>query len=131
MSDIGEKVRERREKSGLSQTQLAQNVGSTQAWISRIERGMAEPSDALIEKIGKALKTPVEKLTGKKQTSTRTAGTLDAYRRKLIVRAVETRINEEIKRLAAGMNVSEEAVRSVWEKQLTIDKGKLAKEEEA
>jgi transcriptional regulator with XRE-family HTH domain len=44
MANLGELVRDARTNSGLSQRSLALRAGTTQAAISRIERGLEEPS---------------------------------------------------------------------------------------
>ena len=41
-SDIGEVVRRRRLALGLSQTQLAEQVGTTRQWLSRLEQGRGD-----------------------------------------------------------------------------------------
>lgn len=40
----GELIRERREQQGLSQRALARRAGTTQAAVSRIERGLTAPN---------------------------------------------------------------------------------------
>ncbi|MEO6652699.1 MAG: helix-turn-helix transcriptional regulator [Ilumatobacteraceae bacterium] len=42
-SDVGRLIRSSRERAGLSQTQLAERVGTTQSAVSRWERGHDEP----------------------------------------------------------------------------------------
>lgn len=41
--------------SGLSQAELAQRAGTTQSYIARIEKGAADPSTAMIERLTRAL----------------------------------------------------------------------------
>lgn len=43
-SQVGQLVREARERSGLSQRSVARRAGTTQAAISRIERGLEQPT---------------------------------------------------------------------------------------
>ena len=44
MNSTGELIRQTRERHGLSQRRLAIRAGTTQAVVSRIERGQASPS---------------------------------------------------------------------------------------
>lgn len=44
-------LREYRKQRGLSLDLLAQRVGSTKSWLSRIEAGKERPSMALVEKL--------------------------------------------------------------------------------
>lgn len=52
---IARQVIELREKHGLTQVQLAQQTGISQAQISRIERGVVTPTTTTLAKIGEAL----------------------------------------------------------------------------
>lgn len=58
--EIGRKVRALREEHGLTQTELAQRMGSTQSVIARLEGGGAEPRYELLERIGRALNSDLE-----------------------------------------------------------------------
>lgn len=49
-----ELIRLRLEK-GLSQKELAEKIGTRQSAVSRIERGVCNPSIAMLDKIAKAL----------------------------------------------------------------------------
>ena len=51
MSQAGEIIRAARRRSGLSQRELAVRAGTTQAAISRIERGVEEPTVERLEQI--------------------------------------------------------------------------------
>ena len=51
----GEKMRELRQKKGLTTTQLGDMVGVSNAMITRIETGTKEPSIALLKVIADAL----------------------------------------------------------------------------
>jgi transcriptional regulator with XRE-family HTH domain len=44
MSQAGDLIKQARQRSGLSQRELARRAGTTQAAISRIERGLEEPT---------------------------------------------------------------------------------------
>jgi transcriptional regulator with XRE-family HTH domain len=49
--DIGELIRERRKQSGVTQLSLARRAGTTQAAISRIERGLTMPTWETVESL--------------------------------------------------------------------------------
>lgn len=51
----GEKMRELRQKKGLTTTQLGDMVGVSNAMITRIETGTKDPSIALLKVIADAL----------------------------------------------------------------------------
>jgi transcriptional regulator with XRE-family HTH domain len=50
-NDIGRLVREARERSAISQRSLARRAGTSQAAISRIERGLEQPTFERLEQI--------------------------------------------------------------------------------
>ncbi len=52
---IAHKVRELREKTGKTQTELAQDAGLTQSHVSRIENAELAPSHMTVEKLAAAL----------------------------------------------------------------------------
>ena len=52
---LARQVAELRQKHSLTQTELAEKVGVTQAQISRIERGAISPTSATLAKIAEAL----------------------------------------------------------------------------
>jgi transcriptional regulator with XRE-family HTH domain len=51
MERIGELIRRERQRAGVSQASLARRAGTSQAAISRIERGLEQPSPERIEAI--------------------------------------------------------------------------------
>lgn len=53
--DVGRLIRETRERHGLSQQRLARRAGTTQAVVSRIERGAASPSFDTVQRLLGAL----------------------------------------------------------------------------
>lgn len=53
----GDRLRDLREKAGLSQTQLAELANTTQTGITRYETGKREPPSDILERITKALHT--------------------------------------------------------------------------
>jgi ribosome-binding protein aMBF1 (putative translation factor) len=54
---VGVAVKQRREKLGLTQEDLAAKAGIPQSHVSRLERGKHIPTFATVEKVAKALKT--------------------------------------------------------------------------
>ncbi|MBW6395806.1 helix-turn-helix domain-containing protein [Thermus sp. SYSU G05001] len=55
MTEIGKRVRELRERAGLSQHELAKRAGLTQGMIWQIEEGRKRPSVASLLAIARAL----------------------------------------------------------------------------
>ena len=52
---LAEQVRALREKAGLSQTELAQRMGSTQPAIARLEAGGVSPNIETLQRVADAL----------------------------------------------------------------------------
>ena len=59
---IGAVVRELREKSGRSQERLSGECGFDRTYISRVERGIINPTLSRLWKIADALETPLSQL---------------------------------------------------------------------
>lgn len=55
MTDLGEVLTTARRASGLTQGELAERAGVTQAALSRYENGLREPDDATIERLARTL----------------------------------------------------------------------------
>jgi len=62
--DIGERIREKRLAQGLTLEKVAFDADMDASNLSRIERGMQQPSSALLKRIATALHTPVSQLYG-------------------------------------------------------------------
>lgn len=66
--DVGRVLRERRVANGLSQARLARRAGTTQAAISRIERGAVSPTTATLDRLlsvmGEELEVVVRRMQG-------------------------------------------------------------------
>ncbi len=62
MISIGARIRELREKCGLSQGDIERASGMMRAYISRIERGHTVPNLESIERFATALGVPVHEL---------------------------------------------------------------------
>lgn len=61
---IGAVVRELRERAGHSQERLSGQCGFDRTYISRVERGIINPTVSRLWKIADALETPLSNLTG-------------------------------------------------------------------
>lgn len=57
--DVGKAIREIRKKQGLSQVELSQKTGLTQATLSNIESGRKRPGPETLDKISVALNIPI------------------------------------------------------------------------
>ena len=108
----GERIREIRRDQNISQTQLAQAAGLNQPQVSAVEGGRVKPSAKTIEKIATALHVPVESITNEQP---KPDPTFTPYQVMLIYKAIQHRIDEEINRLADGMEVDKSEVLRVWE----------------
>lgn len=53
---IGDKIKEIREKAKLTQVQVAQKAGIHRNYFARLERGEVNPSVEIVQNIAKALK---------------------------------------------------------------------------
>jgi DNA-binding XRE family transcriptional regulator len=56
---LGKKIQKRRKEVGLTQEDLGYKVGISRAYMGYIEQGRYAPSLEVLEKIAKALKTPI------------------------------------------------------------------------
>ena len=54
-TSLGQTIRELRHAHGMTLQQLGEKIGRTAGFISQVERGLARPSVATIEKLGSAL----------------------------------------------------------------------------
>jgi transcriptional regulator with XRE-family HTH domain len=68
--EIGRRLRQARERLGLTQVKLAELLGLDQTLISAYERGAIRIHAALIATFAKALKTSADEVLGLKRTRT-------------------------------------------------------------
>lgn len=68
MSNVGEKIRELRIESGITQLQLSDYAGCSGQVISNIERGYTNPSAAVLKKIAEYFHVPSDYLLGKSKS---------------------------------------------------------------
>lgn len=52
---IGERFREARKKAGMTQADLAEEAGTTQDYISDLERGKSDPTISMLRRIAHAM----------------------------------------------------------------------------
>jgi len=69
--DLGMKIRETREKLGMSLRKLAKDVGVSPSFISQVEQGKAQPSINSLQKIAQVLGVSVATLMGEKTAAPR------------------------------------------------------------
>lgn len=55
MESIGSRIKEVRERKGLTQKQVAEEVGITEATLSRYENDLREPKAEIVSKLAKTL----------------------------------------------------------------------------
>ena len=68
MSKVGEKIKELRMESGITQLQLGDYAGCSGQVISNIERGYTNPSAAVLKKISEYFHVPSDYLLGKSKS---------------------------------------------------------------
>ncbi len=61
---VGNRIKERRETLGISQSDLADAIGTSQNQVSRYERGASDPTSEMLLKLASALGTSPNWLTG-------------------------------------------------------------------
>ncbi|WP_422446022.1 helix-turn-helix domain-containing protein [Thermoanaerobacterium sp. DL9XJH110] len=67
MESIGDKIRRLREQKGLTQKQLAELIGTTEASLSRYENNLREPKAEIISRLANALGVSADYLLGKSE----------------------------------------------------------------
>jgi len=61
-SEIGEFIREQRERANLSLRRLADRAGISNPYLSQIERGIRKPSAEILKRLSRALEISAESL---------------------------------------------------------------------
>lgn len=56
---LGKKIQKRRKELGFTQEDIADKVGISRAYMGYIEQGRYAPSLEVLEKVAKALKSPI------------------------------------------------------------------------
>ena len=62
MSELGEFIRDQRERSAMSLRKLAETAGISNPYLSQIERGLRKPSAEILKSIARALSIRAESL---------------------------------------------------------------------
>ncbi|OFW63765.1 MAG: XRE family transcriptional regulator [Actinobacteria bacterium RBG_16_67_15] len=60
--DIGEFIRQQRERSAISLRKLAERAGVSNPYLSQIERGLRKPSAEILKRIARGLSVSAETL---------------------------------------------------------------------
>lgn len=68
--EIGERIRQLRESSGIKRTWLAQRVGTTSNYLYKVEKGKANPSKRLLKRIAEVLNVAPEYFLGESELKT-------------------------------------------------------------
>src|SRR3954452_12429977 len=74
LAHVGSLVRSARQHRGLTQSQLAERLGTSQSAIHRIEQGAQNVSLEMLTRIGAALDSPIVTLGGPQRTHLRVHG---------------------------------------------------------
>jgi len=62
VSEVGEFIRQQRERSAISLRKLAERAGISNPYLSQIERGLRRPSAEILKSIARALSISAETL---------------------------------------------------------------------
>lgn len=58
--DIGQQIRERRRLMDITQVQLCKRIGTTQAYLSMMEKGVRNPSIEMLYRITESLECSIK-----------------------------------------------------------------------
>ncbi len=83
MSEVGEFIRQQRERSAISLRHLAEKAGISNPYLSQIERGLRKPSGRILKAIAAGLSISAETLYER-------AGLLDGAPRPEVIEAIRT-----------------------------------------
>ncbi len=81
LSELGDFIRDQRERSAMSLRKLAETAGISNPYLSQIERGLRKPSAEILKSIARALSIRAESLYEK-------AGLLEGGDRPTVVEAI-------------------------------------------
>lgn len=118
MPAIGERLKELRKASDVTQTALADALGVHPQTVSKWERGVSEPDISQLGDLAAALGVPLETLLGLPEAEQTYTGAFRAESLGRAVSALRAARGESQERLAAAVNVSPDAV-SRWERGVT------------
>ena len=81
MSEVGQFIRQQRERSAISLRKLAERAGISNPYLSQIERGLRKPSAEILKSIARGLSISAESLYER-------AGLLDGTPRPEVTEAI-------------------------------------------
>jgi transcriptional regulator with XRE-family HTH domain len=81
LSELGEFIRDQRERSAMSLRKLAETAGISNPYLSQIERGLRKPSAEILKSIARALSIQAESLYER-------AGLLEGIERPSVMEAI-------------------------------------------
>jgi transcriptional regulator with XRE-family HTH domain len=92
VSEVGEFIRQQRERSAISLRKLAEKAGISNPYLSQIERGLRKPSAEILKAIARGLSISAESLYER-------AGLLDGKPRPKVAEAIraDNRLTERQK----------------------------------
>ncbi len=83
LSELGEFIRDQREKSAMSLRKLAETAGISNPYLSQIERGLRKPSAEILKSIARALSIRAESLYER-------AGLLEGIERYSVIESINS-----------------------------------------
>jgi transcriptional regulator with XRE-family HTH domain len=81
LTDLGEFIRDQRERSAMSLRKLAESAGISNPSLSQIERGLRRPSAEILKSLSRALSISAETLYER-------AGLLEGTERPTVIQAI-------------------------------------------
>jgi len=112
---LGKNLKRARKERGMTQMQLALEIGTSLSLVSKYESGKTVPRITAAARIAEALDISLDELIGTESSENPSGGEAPGgYRKRIITAAINHRINQEIKRLSEGMNISPVLVRKIW-----------------
>jgi transcriptional regulator with XRE-family HTH domain len=83
LSELGEFIRDQRERSAMSLRKLAETAGISNPYLSQIERGLRKPSAEIMKSIARALSISAESLYER-------AGLLEGVERPSVIESINS-----------------------------------------
>ena len=118
MNNFGERLKSLRKAAGITQQELADNLGVHLQTVSKWERGISEPDFSLLGEISSVLGVSLEKLLGAEEGESTFTGDFGVGKLGAAILSARSEVGESQERLADVMGVSADAV-SRWERGIT------------
>ena len=83
LSELGEFIRDQRERSAMSLRKLAETAGISNPYLSQIERGLRKPSAEILKSLARALSISAESLYER-------AGLLEGVERLSVIESINS-----------------------------------------